>query len=385
MPNKQTRVRNGVKHTYWAVGYRTEEGKRSNKTFKTKVEALKFENHIKNYGKPPDADKRKKAITVKSIPIPKGQAKHLKIAGTTFGDLHTRYRDDSIIGRDGNNPWRKSTIQRFDDDTARLYRHMNEYTPIGALDLAFCRTLRDTLIQNLSRAMAIAVFGHFKAILNYAVLTEKLSSSPAQGLSIKRDRLKQKKATMTIYSSEQVRQFITHTTKSRWRHRLLPRLLHETGMRVGEARALTWDNVDFDHKVVSITCAVNRHQREIDDVKSYESFRRIRISDEMVQDLEALRERGLSHYVLSEGGKIHSYRNLLSRYHKLQTEANLPCVGFHAARHFCASRMIASGCSALVLRKHLGHDSVETTLKIYGHLFEEKEALSETPVNLGLF
>ena len=40
----------------------------------------------------------------------------------------------------------------------------------------------------------------------------------------------------------------------------------------------------------------------------------------------------------------------------------------HDMRHTCASWMIANGEPITVVQRHLGHESIQTTSDIYGHL-----------------
>jgi integrase len=49
-------------------------------------------------------------------------------------------------------------------------------------------------------------------------------------------------------------------------------------------------------------------------------------------------------------------------------DAGLDPVGLHAARHTCASVMIAAGVNVKALSAFLGHASITITLDRYGHL-----------------
>ncbi|WP_342361431.1 tyrosine-type recombinase/integrase [Terrarubrum flagellatum] len=50
--------------------------------------------------------------------------------------------------------------------------------------------------------------------------------------------------------------------------------------------------------------------------------------------------------------------------------------GIHALRHFHASLCIAAGMEAKTLQARMGHSSIQVTMDIYGHLFEDHEAES---------
>jgi integrase len=40
----------------------------------------------------------------------------------------------------------------------------------------------------------------------------------------------------------------------------------------------------------------------------------------------------------------------------------------HDLRHTCASWMIAAGVPLPIMQQHLGHESIQTTIGVYGHL-----------------
>jgi integrase len=53
-------------------------------------------------------------------------------------------------------------------------------------------------------------------------------------------------------------------------------------------------------------------------------------------------------------------------------------VGVHTLRHFVASRLLENGVEMMVVSRILGHESIKTTVDIYGHLQDNqrKQALS---------
>lgn len=47
---------------------------------------------------------------------------------------------------------------------------------------------------------------------------------------------------------------------------------------------------------------------------------------------------------------------------------------FHDLRHTCATMLIAGGAPALAIRDHLGHQDIQTTMNVYGHLYPSMHA-----------
>jgi site-specific recombinase XerD len=53
-------------------------------------------------------------------------------------------------------------------------------------------------------------------------------------------------------------------------------------------------------------------------------------------------------------------------------------VGVHTLRHYVASKLLANGVEMMVVSRILGHESIKTTVDIYGHLqdSQRKQALT---------
>jgi integrase len=45
----------------------------------------------------------------------------------------------------------------------------------------------------------------------------------------------------------------------------------------------------------------------------------------------------------------------------------------HGLRHTCASIMLAKGVALIVVSRHLGHASMDTTARIYAHLLDDTQ------------
>jgi integrase len=52
----------------------------------------------------------------------------------------------------------------------------------------------------------------------------------------------------------------------------------------------------------------------------------------------------------------------------IRAEIAAPRPRLHDLRHTCASWMIAAGVPLPVIQQHLGHESINTTVNLYGHI-----------------
>lgn len=150
-----------------------------------------------------------------------------------------------------------------------------------------------------------------------------------------------------------------------------------TGLRIGEICALSWDDVDFQKRVLKIRHTVARVRSVdgdqkatrliIDSPKTPSSARDIPISTVLLPVLEEVRRQSPSAYVISDTAEFISPRTYDYRYHKLLTESGVSAVNYHALRHTFATRCIEAGVDVKSLSEILGHSSVGITLNTYVH------------------
>lgn len=72
-------------------------------------------------------------------------------------------------------------------------------------------------------------------------------------------------------------------------------------------------------------------------------------------------------------------------WHRAVDAAGLPSsTTFHDLRHFCASMLIAHGCSVKAVQSRLGHQSAVETLDTYSHLWPDSDDETRDAVYLVL-
>jgi integrase len=150
-------------------------------------------------------------------------------------------------------------------------------------------------------------------------------------------------------------------------------LLASTGLRVSEAIALRWMDLELDGS----PCLWVRRSI-VDGVvgapKSRFGRRCIPLDPDLAARLADLRgaEAGEEDLVFPSGrGTPLNPDNVRYRVLVPAVErAGLSGIGFHAFRHTCASMLIERGLSPLRLQRWMGHHSAAYTLDTYGHLID---------------
>jgi integrase len=158
------------------------------------------------------------------------------------------------------------------------------------------------------------------------------------------------------------------------------------GLRLGELRALRWEDVD-------LTAGIIRVERSWDpaagviEPKSQAGRRTVPIASVLREHLvrHALATGRRAGFVFGRSAeKVFESVSVWRRAQKAWEDANaqraeaelesLQGIGLHECRHTFASLMIASGVNAKTLAAFMGHASVTTTLDRYGHLFPGAES-----------
>jgi integrase len=173
-------------------------------------------------------------------------------------------------------------------------------------------------------------------------------------------------------------------------HRLEPLvlLLAASGMRVGEALALRWSDVDLDARRLRVNGTVRRVGGRIERTapKSQRSRRTLPISPAVVEALRSWRkaqaserlragtswESSMSWIFTTESGRLLDQRNAARGYQRALTAAGIDVPArFHLFRHSAASAMLASGAvSVRTVSEILGHSTTSITSDVYGHVME---------------
>ena len=83
-------------------------------------------------------------------------------------------------------------------------------------------------------------------------------------------------------------------------------------------------------------------------------------------------------------GNTLSPRAFSAEWGDVATSIGMPDVTFHALRHTHASQLIDRGVDVVTISRRLGHASPNITLKIYAHLFRQRDDKAADAINAAL-
>jgi integrase len=149
-------------------------------------------------------------------------------------------------------------------------------------------------------------------------------------------------------------------------------LLARTGMRLGEAVALQWADIDFSQRLILVR---RSSRRGVTKVPKNGKARRVDISRQLIATLEgwksiqeatAVVESRQASMWLFPGAEADVFRRGL--WTALLRRANMRYRKPHVLRHTFASLLIQAGEPLPYVQQQLGHHSPAFTLAVYGHL-----------------
>lgn len=203
-----------------------------------------------------------------------------------------------------------------------------------------------------------------------------IPSNPARGIKIPRDGVRREKV---FLSPSQFAKLLDCVPEQ---YRPLVATLYATGLRFGEATALTPADLDLDadQPVLRVTKAwkEGKEGSYLGAPKTSRAVRTVTIPPPLVPVLrEQARGRcgGDLLFPGADGGQLTSGAFHKAAWRPAVRAAGLdPAPRVHDLRHSHASALIAAGIPLPVIQRRLGHESIQTTVDVYGHLAPEAYA-----------
>lgn len=212
-------------------------------------------------------------------------------------------------------------------------------------------------------------------VLKYAVQEHWLAINPAAGVTL--PRLARASRKMNALSIQERLTFITASQGSFYE--MLYRLLMDTGLRPGEAMALTWADVDFERGTIEVTKAVTRDaagQAVIGAPKNDASIRTVPLFG--LADLLAEHQAWQQEVSLDGSGRVFTTQDgrplrpwAFSRRElaRVVTAAGIEgAFSLYNFRHTFATLQLESGTPLTVVSKWLGHSTIQQTADTYQHV-----------------
>jgi len=297
----------------------------------------------------------------------------------------------------------KLTVKENSISVADNYLHNYILPPLGSYKLSkitpvLLQELVNKWAQNANTAEIVngrrekgkckdykLLLNFIKRILDFGMQLGAIEDNPA--IKVFPPKLKTRTSNKIKYfDNVELKQFLTYLdtldpTVTNQKSKTLYKLLLATGLRVGEALALSWSDINFSDKSISITKTLIQQSNMIQEgTKTKESNRILFLDSETIQLLKVWQKN-------QNDGAISLHDSLVFPYHqKTRTyeleklklvshfnHAGVPNIGFHDFRHTHASLLINNDVNPKEIQRRLGHADYAITMNTYSHLAKSKE------------
>ncbi len=250
--------------------------------------------------------------------------------------------------------------------------------------------------ESYSYGSRIKYLSVLKSIFHYAVHElEVLEKNPADKLNVPvKDSVAIKKD-LKYYNLEELNTLLDYMKS--YKHQrfeeyqlyyTLMYFLSQTGLRISEALALTWADIEDGKLTVDKqTRRNNNNKLELTTLKNTSSYRSIGLNEEVVRELKKFKLRQnevilkYKNFRRNDDGII--FQNFLGNYltpstvretiQKYCKGANVDYKGTHGFRHTHAILLLESGASIKFVGDRLGHKTIKTTADTYLDITEKIE------------
>lgn len=272
--------------------------------------------------------------------------------------------------------------------------------------------INDMHKKGYSRNTLTVIKGILSNSFNYAVQPlGYIKSSPMLYVKLpKMDNKNTRTAPHVFISQEQINMIFERFPKGSTAH--IPLLLgYKCGMRIGEAFAVTWEDVDFGNSTITIS-----KQLQWDDKMKmwyvtppkYNSVRTIDIDKELLdllQETKELQEKAKEYYgdyyttlytndnncinetsgtpihfinVRENGGFI---QPRIMQHTSAVIHRTFPEFDFHSLRHTHCTMLVENNAPLKYIQERLGHKNIKVTMDIYNHITESQKQIGKKMID----
>lgn len=276
-------------------------------------------------------------------------------------------------------PWYKTQVKNrtYDNRLNSIRKHFSYFyaQPVSKIEPIHVQQWQSKLFETLSASYIRNVQGIFSIAMDRAVVLGLTNKNPSKIVG----NVKKQKTKIEFWTKEEFEKVISHIYKEDYYQNFLYVslwFLFMTGMRIGEATAIQWEDINFETGVLRINKTLyykNLNFYEFVEPKTKASTRFIVLDEDtliLLQEWKKIQKSVVqTGFVMSYNGEPtqkYTISYAITRFAKL---AGVHRIKIHALRHSHASLLIQMGENPLIIKERLGHEDIETTLGTYGHLY----------------
>ncbi len=180
---------------------------------------------------------------------------------------------------------------------------------------------------------------------------------------------------------DKIEPFLTDVKRRNIYHYYLFRLIIETGLRVGEACALTWQDIDRVNNIIHVKKSYDQKRNKLGNTKTknhrdiyitksllVELFKLMQIHNANKINYESVYSNDNNFIFVDDIGKPISRSSIHNTMIYCSKKVLGHQISVHKLRHTHATLLLESNVPIKVIQERLGHQSLEMTEKTYAHV-----------------
>ena len=261
---------------------------------------------------------------------------------------------------------------------------------IDKMNIDICQKHVDEWSNKLKKFRTVKSYA--SKVLDFAIKRNYIQTNPFSHVdmpSIKKNSLEELEDEQeNFYTREELIEFLTLIEQeNHYKAYTLFRILTFSGMRKGEALALTWHDVNFIKSEIRINKAISRGKDNKLYVKTTKTgtTRTIKMDEKSMLVLKEWKKKQRKDYFILGFNTLQKNQLVFSNEKneflqptktrkwliQVQEKHNLKRITTHGLRHTHCSLLFEAGASIKEVQDRLGHSDVKTTMDIYTHVTQK--------------
>ncbi|MCV3322701.1 site-specific integrase [Pediococcus ethanolidurans] len=313
-------------------------------------------------------------------------------------------KENNILFSDVYEEWHDQHINRVeestDDKIVSLFK--NHVLPafgnlrVRAITSHKCQTVLNEWFKEVTLNYK-RWFIYTKKVLNFAVKQGYIQQNPASLVTMPLKRADTGDKPENFWDKEELTAFFKCLDKKKQPEQFTWfRLLAFTGLRKGEALALTWEDIDFNNSTLRVNKNLGKGYHGhlyLKAPKTRASRRTIELDPITLSTLKKWRMEQRELYLMHGINTLHDKQLLFATNKNTFLSENTPRMWLvrvieannlkpittHGFRHTHCSALFSAGATLKEVQVRLGHSDIQTTMNVYAHVTKDQnvEAVSK--------
>ncbi|AGC67407.1 tyrosine recombinase XerC-like protein [Thermoclostridium stercorarium subsp. stercorarium DSM 8532] len=288
---------------------------------------------------------------------------------------------------------RINTREKYLTSITRLQRYDIANIPLKNLNQEIIQTFYNRLAEDgFSEETIKATHSLINGALEKAEELKMVIKNEARKCKIPKDDMlgdEAEEKNAKALTEEEEKAFLEQVGK-RSKYYMYAVFMLNTGLRPGEALALTRKDINIKNKTVKVTKTYIEKIKKVQNApKTKSSFRTVPIPDNVLNllieyMLKQPNKEPNAPLFQTNSGKRPTMSYLRKRFKFAGEKAGVPWVNLHTMRHTYASKLFKKKIDIKIISQLLGHKDVSTTYDIYIHFIDNVVEESVKVLNEGL-